>query len=192
MKKDADTPRSYAEALRKRALAYPEAHEDHPWGEIAIKVRGKVFLFLGSSAETVSFSLKLPQSAFSALLFEFTAPTGYGLGKSGWVSAKFPMELAPPLELIEEWIDESYRAVAPKALLKLLGGTAGTTNADPPEARAQRKASAARSGASSPETVPRRKRAGTVPLSKPAKQGSAARSPARPVQKKSIRRTPPK
>ncbi|MBK8230760.1 MAG: MmcQ/YjbR family DNA-binding protein [Candidatus Eisenbacteria bacterium] len=180
MKKNTDTPQSYAEALRKRALAYPEAHEDHPWGEIAIKVRGKVFLFLGSSAEAVSFSLKLPQSAFSALLFEFTAPTGYGLGKSGWVSAKFPMELAPPLELIEEWIDESYRAVAPKALVKLLGGPDGVTNAGSPEARLQRKASAARSGASA------------VPSSKPAKRGSAARSSARPVQKKSPRRTPPK
>src|SRR4051794_25855789 len=33
-------PRAGA-ALRKAALAYPEAHEDMPWGHHAIKVRGK-------------------------------------------------------------------------------------------------------------------------------------------------------
>ena len=31
------------ELLRAYAKAYPEAHEDFPWGESAIKVRGKVF-----------------------------------------------------------------------------------------------------------------------------------------------------
>ena len=35
------------ERLRKRALGYPGATEDHPWGETAIKVNGKVFVFLG-------------------------------------------------------------------------------------------------------------------------------------------------
>ena len=29
-------------ALRKVALGYPEAHEDFPWGERVIKVKGKV------------------------------------------------------------------------------------------------------------------------------------------------------
>ena len=33
-------------ALRKCALAYPDAREDFPWGESAFKVNGKVFLFL--------------------------------------------------------------------------------------------------------------------------------------------------
>ncbi len=33
--------------LRSYALSLPEAWEDHPWGETAIKVRKKVFLFMG-------------------------------------------------------------------------------------------------------------------------------------------------
>ena len=34
------------QVLRDRALAYPDATEDFPWGERAIKVRGKTFLFM--------------------------------------------------------------------------------------------------------------------------------------------------
>ena len=33
-------------ALRNAAMTYPEAHEDFPWGEVAIKVSKKVFLFM--------------------------------------------------------------------------------------------------------------------------------------------------
>ncbi len=33
-------------ALRKFALAFPEATEDMPWGHHAIKVKGKSFVFL--------------------------------------------------------------------------------------------------------------------------------------------------
>ena len=36
-------------ALRDFALRYPETHEDFPWGERVIKVKGKVFLFLGGA-----------------------------------------------------------------------------------------------------------------------------------------------
>ncbi len=35
-----------ATALRNAAMTYPEAHEDFPWGEVAIKVSKKVFLFM--------------------------------------------------------------------------------------------------------------------------------------------------
>ncbi len=44
---DAMTSRQIHERLRKRALRYPEATEDHPWGETAIKVNGKGFVFMG-------------------------------------------------------------------------------------------------------------------------------------------------
>ena len=42
-------------------------------------------------------------------------PTPYGLGKSGWVSADFPAGVACAARGgIAEWIDESYRALAPE------------------------------------------------------------------------------
>ena len=110
-------------ALRAMAMAYPEAYEDFPWGEVAIKVHKKVFLFLHIGAETLSLSCKLPQSCEGALLLPFAKPTGYGLGKSGWVSARFAPDEEPPLAMLREWIDESYRAVAPKKLAASLGGT---------------------------------------------------------------------
>ncbi|MFT7678640.1 MAG: putative DNA-binding protein (MmcQ/YjbR family) [Planctomycetota bacterium] len=112
--------RKVEENLRAYAMTFPEAWEDHPWGEIAFKVRKKIFFFLGSSGDGLSLSLKLPESSQEVLLLPFTEPTGYGLGKSGWVSAKWEAKQAPAITTIKRWIDESYRAVAPKTLVKQL------------------------------------------------------------------------
>ena len=35
--------------LRDHALSYPETYEEFPWGERAIKVKGKVFVFMGAA-----------------------------------------------------------------------------------------------------------------------------------------------
>ena len=110
------------ETLYEAALAYPEAWEDHPWGDTAIKVRKKIFVFLGSlDGDGISFTLKLPSSAPDALLMACATPTGYGLGKSGWVTFRTasPDAIEHPQALA--WLDESYRAVAPKTLIKQLG-----------------------------------------------------------------------
>ena len=114
-------PRAAA-ALRKAALAYPEAKEDMPWGHHAIKVRGKTFLFLGADRDTFSLSAKLPSSGGMALNLPFASPTEYGLGKSGWVTATFPRKGPVPLDLLKLWVDESYRAIAPRRLVKQLDG----------------------------------------------------------------------
>jgi predicted DNA-binding protein (MmcQ/YjbR family) len=113
-------PGSTEAALRSHALAYPEAHEDFPWGERVVKVRGKVFLFLGRPESGLSLSVKLPGSASFALGLPFASPTGYGLGKSGWVTVQFGPREKPPMDLMRAWIDESYRAVAPKKLVATL------------------------------------------------------------------------
>src|SRR3954468_12634498 len=110
-------PRSLEGQLRTRALAFPEATEDFPWGERAIKVRGKAFLFLRAEGRNVSFSVKLPESAAEALELPYAQPTGYGLGKHGWVTAEVDGSRDAPVKTFEAWLDESYRAVAPKKLL---------------------------------------------------------------------------
>jgi len=107
------------QALLRHALSYPETREDHPWGESAVKVKEKTFLFL-RGGESVSFSVKLPASREFALEFPFTEPTGYGLGKSGWVTVKLETGDEIELEVLKKWVDESFRAVAPKRLLKSL------------------------------------------------------------------------
>ena len=106
--------------VRELALGYPEAFEDFPWGDRVFKVKGKIFVFAGIDKDGRSgMSVKLPESRHSALTFPGAVPTGYGLGKSGWVSIRFSGE-AIPYALVDAWIDESYRAVAPKTLLRRL------------------------------------------------------------------------
>jgi predicted DNA-binding protein (MmcQ/YjbR family) len=105
-------------AIAKLAAAYPDVTEENPWGHRAFKVRGKTFLFLGSDAAGVFFSLKLPASGVAALALDFTEPTHYGLGKSGWVTARFPRARDVPLPLVKEWLAESFEAIAPAKLRK--------------------------------------------------------------------------
>ena len=112
-------------ALRAYALSFPETHEDFPWGHRALKVRGKGFLFIGGDDQVFSLSVKLPKSASGVLLLPFAAPTGYGLGRSGWITAQFTRKDKIPLDWIRSWIEESYRAVAPKKLVAQLGDDAG-------------------------------------------------------------------
>jgi hypothetical protein len=52
------------------------------------------------------------------LSLPFVTPTGYGLGKAGWVTVELRAQDAPPLEMLEQWVDESWRAIAPKKLVK--------------------------------------------------------------------------
>ena len=106
--------------LRAHALGYPETREDLPWGESAIKVRGKTFIFMRCGGGSLGLSVKLSDHHEFALEYPFTSPTAYGLGKSGWVSARFEGKAKPPLDVLTAWIDESYRNVAPKKLVMAL------------------------------------------------------------------------
>lgn len=108
-----------AQELRKHALDHamslPEAWEDHPWGDHVVKVRKKIFVFLGEPTDGFAVTLKLPLSGETALALPGAKPTAYGLGKHGWVSLRMgPSTLEP--DTLLRWIDESYRAVAPKTL----------------------------------------------------------------------------
>ena len=82
------------------ALSLPEVREDHPWGHSAFKVGKKAFLFMASENGGLSLSVKLPQSGLLALSLPFAQPTGYGLGKSGWVTASFTPKQSPPVPVL--------------------------------------------------------------------------------------------
>ena len=122
MSKARSLKRPEAKILRDFALSLPETYEEFPWGERVAKVNGKVFVFLGMDGDEMGLSVKLPQSAVLALGLPFAAPTGYGLGKAGWVTARFGKRQKAPVDLLRSWIDESYRAVAPKKLVASLSG----------------------------------------------------------------------
>nr|WP_055509112.1 MmcQ/YjbR family DNA-binding protein [Nonomuraea pusilla] len=118
--------------VRERVLAFalglPESYEDHPWGETVVKVNKKVFVFLGvddpAGKWTPGFTVKLLSEAHGhALTVEGAAPSGYGLGRAGWVTVPFTADL-PETEVLLDWVEESYRAIAPKRAVRLLDGQA--------------------------------------------------------------------
>ena len=108
-----------AKALRKAALAFPDTVEDFPWGHSAYKVAGKkAFLFMGDDEEGGgwSASMKLPFRNDEALAIKGAERTGYGLGRSGWISFRFSAKAKAPMDKLIDYLDESWRAVAPKKL----------------------------------------------------------------------------
>jgi predicted DNA-binding protein (MmcQ/YjbR family)/CheY-like chemotaxis protein len=122
--------------LRKKALSYPETYEENPWGHRVAKVKGKIFLFADVQGDELGITAKLPKSGTIALTLPFCEPTHYGMGKHGWVTSRFKKPDEVPFELLLEWIDESYRAVAPKKLLKALDS--GVTSEAPPKKKAKK------------------------------------------------------
>ena len=113
---------------------FPGAHTKSPWpGHLDLAVNDKTFAYLSIEGEPFGISCKLPRSNQMALMRPMCKPTPYGLGKSGWVSASFDDKTPPPVEMLKAWIDESYRAQAPKKLLKQLEG-----GSVPPPAKARK------------------------------------------------------
>lgn len=108
------------ELMRAFGLGLPETREEFPWGETALKVRKKVFVFMNRGGRHLGFSVKLPESGTDVLCMPFATPTGYGLGRSGWVSFSFEPDALPGDDDLRAWVEESYRAVAPKTLVKAL------------------------------------------------------------------------
>lgn len=101
--------------LRAFALSLPGTVEEHPWGEDVVKVSGKVFVFLGAAASE-RVTVKLDESHGHALSIDGAEPTAYGLGKSGWVTV--PMQARDvTLPILRDWVEESYRIVAPTRLV---------------------------------------------------------------------------
>jgi predicted DNA-binding protein (MmcQ/YjbR family) len=107
--------------VREFALSLPETSEHNPWGEDVVKVRGKIFVFLGGSASE-RMTVKLEESHAHALSIEGAAPTGYGLGASGWVTVPLRAD-GITIALLRDWVEESYRIVAPKRLIAELEGS---------------------------------------------------------------------
>jgi predicted DNA-binding protein (MmcQ/YjbR family) len=154
--------------LRRIALAYPGTSEHFPWGHRTIKVKDKAFVFMGVEDGGFFFTAKLPDSRHVALLLPFAAPTGYGLGKSGWVSANFAKGEEPPVEMLASWLDESYRAIAPKKLVA--GLPAGGVVVAAPAAKAKKPAAK--------KTAAKKPAAKKTAAKKPAAKKPAAKKPA--------------
>jgi predicted DNA-binding protein (MmcQ/YjbR family) len=149
--------------LRAFGLNYPGAHTKSPWpGHLDLAVNDKTFAYLSLEGEPIRISCKLPESSDEALALPFTTPTEYGLGKSGWVSANFEEGQAVPVDLLKQWIDESYRAQAPKRLSRGLAPFSPTGAAELPAVL------------SAPRPKAAKKRSARRPAKKAAKPRAAA------------------
>jgi hypothetical protein len=126
------------EHLRQYGLRrFPEAETRSPWpGHLDLVVRDKTFAWLTAPDTAPSLGLKLPLSRDIALQLPGAVPTAYGLGRSGWVTLD-PSTAGglPPLEVLEEWLEESYRAQAPKRLVAQLDGEAAASSLTEPTRR---------------------------------------------------------
>ena len=105
--------------MHSHALGYPGAWEDHPWDEVVVKVPNKkIFVFLGRpESAKLGMTVKLTDSHDHALSLPDALLPGYGLGKAGWVTVHFK---GVAVDLLEDFVDESYRNVATKTLIKEL------------------------------------------------------------------------
>jgi predicted DNA-binding protein (MmcQ/YjbR family) len=104
------------ERLITFALSFPQAWEDHPWGETVAKVGKKVFVFAGDGqGGRHRITVKLAESHEHALTLPDSEPTSHGLGKAGWVTIPIA---GVPTGVLLDFIEESYCLVAPKRLAK--------------------------------------------------------------------------
>ncbi|MFY2563529.1 MmcQ/YjbR family DNA-binding protein [Corallococcus terminator] len=157
--------------LREVMLAFPDVTEEFPWGHRTAKVRGKMFAVLVLDDRGLHVTTKLPQSSEAALMLPFAEPTGYGLGKSGWVTARFAPGEVAPVELLSLWIRESFNAVAPKAL------TGGSKGNKAPRASQVKKSATARKKAVSVGKKPTSAVKKVAPASKNSKAAPGVKKP---------------
>ena len=120
------TARSTPAKLRKAALSLPGTNEGTSCNKAAFKAGAKNFFFMGEGKgpERGAFTtmLKLTDSLAAAKKLAKAKPDNYSVGGAGWVNAEFDKGDGPPAGLLEGWIEESYRALAPKKLVAELDG----------------------------------------------------------------------
>jgi len=110
--------------LEQIVARLPEAErvDVEAWdGEPTFRVRGKTFVFTDRAATGVS--VKLPKDEAAALCGSDPSaePTGYGLGRHGWVSVTIGRApTAGRWREVEELVRTSYTMVAPKRLATLV------------------------------------------------------------------------
>ncbi|MGW7369853.1 MmcQ/YjbR family DNA-binding protein [Streptomyces sp. NPDC054841] len=112
------------EKVRSFALGLPGAAEEFPWGETVVKVNKKIFVFMGvdDGSHPLGIGVKLKDEAMHAhaLSCPGAEPSGYGLGKAGWVRIPRARKGAPTADVLCDWVAESYRTIATKKLIAVL------------------------------------------------------------------------
>ena len=113
---------SNMERLETICLRLPSAErvDVEAWdGEPTFRVNGKNFVFTDKKATGVSVKLPKDEAEAVCATDPLAAPTGYGLGRHGWVSVQLgPKPSKDRWQQVEEWVRTSYTLVAPKKLAR--------------------------------------------------------------------------
>lgn len=121
------TPHQRAEAeLTAYGLTFPETNAGPGWTITrALYVRKKMFAVFGEKAEplnALTIIMKLPISAEMAEELAFVRPAKGWFKQHNWVTAHFGPDddVLAELETLKGWLKQSYVAVAPKTLGRML------------------------------------------------------------------------
>jgi hypothetical protein len=121
-------PRSAIGRVRSICLALPEVDE-RPFGghtAPAFRVRDKIFVM--TSEDATSMTMKAPRGAQQVLVASeparFFVPKY--VGPKGWVGVRLDLRVPPDWDEMAEMITESYCLTAPKRLAALVGEPPGS------------------------------------------------------------------
>ncbi|MDW3176958.1 MAG: MmcQ/YjbR family DNA-binding protein [Acidimicrobiia bacterium] len=110
-----------AQQLQRFASQYPEVSESPSCVNRSFKARKKGFLFLGEKpGGVIRLMVKLDEGIASAEKVAREHPDEWNVSGPGWITGNFTDESAPPIETMTAWVDESYRLLAPKTLVRQL------------------------------------------------------------------------
>jgi hypothetical protein len=128
--------REASQTFRDEALRFPETEEGIACAGTSlekrtIKVRNKAFLFLGAADAMLKLRESLPQAAKLAA----NEPGRYAVGANGWVKVTFADATNLPIDVLVNWIGESYKLMAPKQAGAAAPARTGKKAARPRRAR---------------------------------------------------------
>ena len=123
------TPHQRAEdELAEYGLTFPETTSGPAWPPArGLYVRKKMFAVFGAKAEpldALTLLMKLPISAEMAQDLPFVWPARGWFKQHNWVTAHFGPEddVLAEMATLKGWLKQSYVAVAPKKLGRMLAG----------------------------------------------------------------------
>lgn len=110
--------------VREFARSFPAAFEDFPWGVPVVKIATgwkwpPLFLWLGArDVDAPAVYVKLTDSYEQAVAIAGAFPTAMS-GVGQWSRLTVPLPVSD-VDLLFDWVDESYRNVAPKRFVAML------------------------------------------------------------------------
>jgi len=122
------TPHERAEAeLTAHGLTFPETSAGPAWIPArGLYVRKKMFCVFGAKGEplnALTILMKLPVSAEMAEELDFVRPAKGWFKQHNWVTAHFGPDddVLAEMATLKGWLKQSYIAVAPKTLGRMVG-----------------------------------------------------------------------